>query len=188
MAAKPVLIDTDPGNDDAIALLMALSPYGSARLDVLGVTTVGGNAHLARTTRNALAILEHAGRGDVPLAKGASRPLSGTFPYGYYVHGPGGLTARLPMPRTVASGQGAVEFLRDRLMDGPEEGGTTLITLGPLTNVAKLQSLQPEAGSRISRVVLMGGAVGVPGNITPHAEFNFYSDPQAASRVLSSGV
>ncbi len=188
MAVKRVLIDTDPGNDDAIALLMALGPYGSARLEILGVTTVGGNAHLARTTRNALAVLEYAGRGDLLLAKGASRPLSGAFPYGYYFHGPGGLSERLPTARSVASGQGAVEYLRDRLMAGPKDDGITLIALGPLTNLAKLLDRHPEAGSRISSLVAMGGAVGVRGNITPHAEFNFYSDPWAARKVLSSGV
>ena len=185
-----VLIDTDPGTDDAIALLMALNEgNGSlqqAGVEVLGITTVGGNASLARTTRNTLAVLEYAGRGDVPVAKGASRPLRGAFPYAYYFHGPGGLSVRLPTPQIAPSRKSAVEFLRGKLLASPER--VTLVALGPLTNVAKLLRKYPEVTSQLSGLVVMGGAVGVPGNVTPYAEFNFYSDPLAAGVVLSSGV
>ena len=183
---KKVLIDTDPGTDDAIALLMVLGPPELVRVDVLGITTVGGNASLARTTRNALAILEYAGHGDVPLARGAARPLRGVFAYAYSFHGPGALSTRLPDPQIGPHPESAVEFLRCKLLASLQ--GATLIALGPLTNVAKLLRRHPEAGHQLSGLVVMGGAVGVPGNVTPHAEFNFYSDPLAASEVLSFGV
>ena len=185
MAATPVLIDTDPGTDDAIALLMALGPPEDTGLQVMGITTVGGNASLARTTRNTLAILEYAGRGRIPVAKGASRPLRGTFPYAYDFHGPGGLSARLPKPRLGPITDGAAELLYHSLSGSP---GTTLVALGPLTNVAMLLRRHSRAHGLISRLVIMGGAVGVAGNVTPHAEFNFYSDPVAAREVLDSGL
>ena len=182
---KVVIIDTDPGTDDAVALLMALAPAGRDALDVAGITTVGGNASLARTTRNTLAILEHIGRTDITVAGGASRPLRGRFPYAYSFHGPGGLSVRLPSPKMLPDPRGAVELLRE-VLAGPEP--VTLIALGPLTNVARLLMQHPETARGIAQLVVMGGAVGVPGNITPHAEFNFYSDPQAAREVLSSGL
>ena len=199
---RKVLIDTDPGTDDAIALLMALGPalsppnglHRQSGVDVLGITTVGGNASLARTTRNTLAVLEYAGRADVPVARGASRPLRGAFPYAYYFHGPGGLSVRLPAPQIVPCPESAVEYLRCKLLASPESAcperceGVILVALGPLTNVAKLLRRYPEVRSRLSGLVVMGGAVGVSGNVTPYAEFNFYSDPLAASVVLSSGV
>lgn len=192
--AKHVLIDTDPGTDDAIALLMALGPglgggEESSRpwgVDVLGITTVGGNASLARTTRNALAILEYTGRHDVPLARGASRPLKGTFSYAHSYHGPGGIGVRLPTPQIGTVPEGAVELLRRKLLESP--GKVTIVALGPLTNVAKLLDRHPEVKGKLSSLVVMGGAVGVQGNITAHAEFNFYSDPLAAQAVLSSGT
>lgn len=180
-----ILIDTDPGTDDALALLMALGPPEDTGLEVLGITTVGGNASLARTTRNTLAILEYTGRGELPLARGASRPLRGTFSYAYYFHGPGGLTARLPAPRLRPIQDSAAELLYHTLSGSP---GTTLVALGPLTNVAIMLRTRPRAAGLISRLVIMGGAVGVPGNVTPHAEFNFYSDPVAAREVLDCGL
>ena len=199
---KKLLIDTDPGTDDAIALLMALGAGTSEAnesnlqtgVDVQGITTVGGNASLARTTRNALAVLEYTGRGDVPVARGASRPLrhsqgialKNAFPYAYYYHGPGGLSVRLPAPQIGPSGESAIEFLWSKLLTSPES--IIVVALGPLTNVARLLRQYPDASHRISELVVMGGAVGVPGNVTPHAEFNIYSDPLAASVVLSSGV
>ena len=191
---KNVLIDTDPGTDDAIALLMALAPglndgKGSRReggLEVLGVTTVGGNASLAHTTRNALAVLEYTSRRDVPLARGAPRPLRGAFPYAYSYHGPQGIGVRLPTPQTSPLRESAVEFLRRRLLDS--SGNVTLVALGPLTNVAKLLHRHPEVKGKVESLVVMGGAVEVLGNITPHAEFNFYSDPLAAQATLSSGL
>jgi inosine-uridine nucleoside N-ribohydrolase len=184
MPAPPkVIIDTDPGVDDAIAILMALA---SPSVDVLALTTVGGNVPLARTTRNALALLEYAGRTDVPVARGSARPTGGSFGYAYAVHGISGLTRRLPRPKTRPVDLKAVDFLAARLRDFP--GQITLIALGPLTNLAWLWLRHPGALEQTARLVVMGGAVNAPGNVTPHAEFNFYSDPEAAALVLSSGV
>ena len=188
-----LLIDTDPGTDDAIALLMALSP-AQTEVDIVGITTVGGNARLAQTTRNTLAILEYAGRGDVPVARGASRPMRGAYPYAFDFHGPGGTSIRLPAPRARPHDVPAVEFLRSNILGSPERARpqrgerVTLLALGPLTNVARLLKRYPEVGRRLSRLVVMGAAIGVPGNVTPSAEFNIYSDPFAASVVLSSGL
>ena len=182
-AQLKVIIDTDPGVDDAIAILMALAWPG---LEVLGLTTVGGNVPLARTTRNALALLEYAGRTDVPVARGSARPTSRSFGYAYAVHSTSGLTRRLPRPKTRPIDVKAVDLLAARLRD--LSGQITLIALGPLTNLAWLSRRHPGALEQTARLVVMGGAVNTPGNVTPYAEFNFYSDPQAADMVLSSGV
>ena len=176
-------IDTDPGVDDAIAILMALAWPG---VDVLALTTVGGNVPLARSTRNALALLEYAGRTDVPVARGNARPTSGRYGYAYAVHGKSGLTRRLPRPKTRPIDLNAVDFLAERLRKFP--GQITLIALGPLTNLAWLWLRHPGALEQTAGLVVMGGAVNAPGNVKPHAEFNFYSDPDAADTVLSSGV
>ena len=182
-AQRKVIIDTDPGVDDAIAILMALA---WPRLEVLALTTVGGNVPLARTTRNALALLEYAGRTDVPVARGSARSTGWSFGYAYSVHGASGLTRRLPRPKTKPIDVRAVDFLAMQLRDLP--GQITIIALGPLTNLAWLMLRHPGALEQIARLVVMGGAVNTPGNVTPHAEFNFYSDPDAADVVLSSGV
>ena len=182
-ALSKVIIDTDPGVDDAIAILMALACPG---VEVLALTTVGGNVPLARTTRNALALLEYAGRTDVPVSKGSARPTRMSFGYAYAVHGTSGLTRRLPRPKSKPIDLKAVDFLAARLRDLP--GQITLIALGPLTNLACLWLRHPGALEQTARLVVMGGAVNAPGNVTPHAEFNFYSDPEAADMVLSSGV
>ena len=182
-APRKVIIDTDPGVDDAIAILMALAWPG---VEVLALTTVGGNVPLARTTRNALALLEYAGRTDVPVARGSARPTAGSFGYAYAVHGTSGLTRRLPRPQTRTIDARAVDFLAARLRELP--GQITIIALGPLTNLAWLWLRHPGALEQIARLVIMGGAVNAPGNVTPYAEFNFYSDPEAADLVLSSGV
>lgn len=186
MGRTPVLVDTDPGTDDAIALLMLLGSAQRLGIDVLGLTTVGGNAPLARTTRNTLALLEYSGYGHIPVARGSARPLKGSFPYAYYFHGPGGISVRLPAPGITPVEAGAVEFLRDNLLAGPDR--VMLLALGPLTNLAKLLRRYPEAWERLGGLVVMGGAVDVPGNVTPYAEFNFFCDPLAADLVLSSGV
>ena len=141
---------------------------------------------LARTTRNALALLEYAGRTDVPVARGSARPTRRSFGYAYAVHGTSGLTRRLPRPKTRPIDVKAVDFLAARLHHLP--GQITLITLGPLTNLAWLWLHHPGALEQTARLVVMGGAVNAPGNVTAHAEFNFYSDPEAADVVLSSGV
>ena len=179
-----LLIDTDPGTDDAIALLMALG--GASPLDVGGITTVGGNVRLADATRNALAVLQYLGRDDIPVARGASRPLSRSYPYAYGFHGPRGLTVRLPKPTTTPLDDRAVDFIQRTLKE--RSTPTTLLALGPLTNVARLLRLHPDTFRQVSHLVIMGGAVGVSGNVTPHAEFNFYSDPKAAKAVLASGM
>ncbi|MDP3063536.1 MAG: nucleoside hydrolase [Chloroflexota bacterium] len=183
MTPRKLLIDTDPGTDDLIALLMALR---SPELEVVGVTTVGGNARLAHTTRNALRILEHIGRADVPVAPGASRPLRGRFTYAYDFHGPAGLTARLPLPQTRPTPGRASDFIYRTLAASP--GRVSILALGPLTNLARLLRKHPGAKRLMGELVVMGGAVGVPGNVTPHAEFNVFNDPLAAQEVLASGI
>jgi inosine-uridine nucleoside N-ribohydrolase len=177
-----LIIDTDPGVDDAIAILMALA---SPQIELLGLTTVGGNVPLARTTRNALALLQAAGRRDIPVAKGAARPLRGKFRYAPQFHGPGGLSRRLPEPTVGPIDLGAVQFLNDRLTQ--QLGEAVLVALGPLTNLARLLWEYPDALEQAKNIVVMGGAVNTPGNVTPRAEFNFYCDPAAAEIVLSSG-
>jgi inosine-uridine nucleoside N-ribohydrolase len=178
-----VIIDTDPGVDDAIALLMTLA---CPSVDLEGLTTVGGNVPLARGTRNALALLEYAGRPEVPVARGAARPCWGRYPYAYPFHGPGGLSRRLPEPRGRPVDARAVDFLAARLQSFP--GQITLVALGPLTNLAHLLRQHPGAMDQAASLVVMGGAVNVAGNVTPQAEFNFYSDPVAAHQIVSSGV
>jgi inosine-uridine nucleoside N-ribohydrolase len=172
----PVLIDCDPGQDDAIALLLALA---SPELDVLGVTTVAGNQTLDKTTTNALRVLELAGREDIPVAAGAAGPLAGELVTAADAHGETGLDGPdLPPPRREALEEHAVDFLGERIE------GMTLIALGPLTNVALLLEQRAE---RPERIVLMGGAI-AEGNMTPSAEFNIWVDPEAAHRVFTSGL
>jgi inosine-uridine nucleoside N-ribohydrolase len=175
--ATPVVIDCDPGHDDAIALLLALA---SPELELRGVTTVSGNQTLEKTTANALKVLEFAGRTDVPVAAGADRPLMRERFVAAYVHGESGLEGpELPEPRTRPLEQHAVDFLAERVE------GATLVPVGPLTNVALLLARHPEA--RPERIVLMGGAI-AEGNVTPAAEFNIWADPEAAARVFASGI
>ena len=182
---KPVrlIIDTDPGVDDVVAILMALAAPGA---EVVGLTTVGGNVSLARATRNALALLQAARRPEIPVARGAARPLRGRYSPSVAFHGPGGLSVRLPNPAIRLVSQSAVDFMADRLSRHPR--GITLVALGPLTNLARLLQRRPGALNLAHRIVVMGGAVDTPGNVTPKAEFNFHSDPMAADMVLSSGL
>ena len=182
-----IIIDTDPGVDDAIAILMALVwPRIAPNIELVGITTVGGNVALGRATRNALALLEYAGRQDLPVAEGASRPLRGRYGYSYKFHGRTGLSRRLPRPSSRAINANAVEYLAQQLQS--ESGQFHLIALGPLTNVAQLMAAHPHALSQAGSIVVMGGAIEAPGNVTPPAEFNFYSDPAAANKVISSGI
>ena len=181
MSAIPILIDCDPGHDDAIALLLALA---SPELDLVGVTTVAGNQTLDKTTANALRILEFAGRGDIPVAAGAHRPLVREQFVADYVHGESGMDGPdLPAPVGKPLAQHAVKFLADQIR--ARNGAITLVPTGPLTNVALLLELEPDA--RPERIVLMGGAIG-EGNVTPAAEFNIWCDPEAARRVFESGI
>jgi pyrimidine-specific ribonucleoside hydrolase len=181
--ATPILLDCDPGHDDAIALLLALA---SPELELLGVTTVAGNQTLEKTTTNALRVLEFVGRGDVPVAAGADRPLARELFVAAYVHGESGLDGPvLPEPQGAPVGQHAVDFLAERILGSPKP--VTLVPVGPLTNIALLLARYPEAAENVERVVIMGGAI-AEGNVTPAAEFNIYVDPEAAWRVFRSGL
>ena len=175
--STPILLDCDPGHDDAIAILLAL---GSDELELRGVTTVAGNQTLEKTTANAIRVLELAGRSEIPVAAGAGRPLVREPRVAADVHGETGLDGPdLPPPQAEPSPQHAVDFLAERIE------GTTLVATGPLTNVALLLARHPEA--KPERIVLMGGAI-AEGNVTPAAEFNIWADPEAARRVFASGL
>jgi inosine-uridine nucleoside N-ribohydrolase len=179
----PVLLDCDPGHDDAVAILLALA---SPELDLLGITTVGGNASLERVTDNALRVLALVGRPDVPVAAGAAHPLRGPLHTAAHVHGESGIEGpALPEPLGAPVGQEAVVFLASRI--AAHDRPVTLIPTGPLTNVARLLTDHPELRPRIARICFMGGAIG-EGNITPSAEFNIWVDPEAADIVVGSGV
>ena len=172
-----ILIDCDPGHDDAIALLLALA---SPELELAGVTTVSGNQTVDKTTANARKVLELAGRGEVPVARGADRPLLRERFVAAYVHGESGLDGpELPDPEEREVEQHAVDFLAERI------DGSTLVAVGPLTNVALLLARYPDA--RPERLVIMGGSI-AEGNVTPAAEFNIWADPEAARRVFESGL
>jgi purine nucleosidase/pyrimidine-specific ribonucleoside hydrolase len=171
-----ILLDCDPGHDDAIALLLALA---SPEVELVGVTTVAGNQTLDKTTANALRVLELAGA-EIPVAAGADRPLVRELRVAANVHGETGLDGPdLPPAQGKAVDEHAVDFLAGRV------AGRTLVATGPLTNVALLLARHPEA--RPSRLVLMGGAI-AEGNVTPAAEFNIWADPEAAARVFESGL
>jgi inosine-uridine nucleoside N-ribohydrolase len=172
-----LILDCDPGHDDAIALLLALA---SPEATLVGVTTVVGNQTLEKTTANALRLLEFTGRADVPVAAGAGRPLVRERSVAANVHGESGLDGPdLPPPTGAPVAQHAVEFLAENV------DGRTLVATGPLTNVGLLLSVHP--GARPQRIVLMGGAIG-EGNVTPAAEFNIWADPEAARLVFESGI
>jgi len=174
-------MDVDTGVDDALALLLALS---SPEVELLGVSTVAGNVPLQRTTDNTLRLLQWAGRDDIPVHAGAERPLVRDAVAADDVHGATGLgAAHLPKARTSPAGDG-VEFLLSTLQARP--GEVTLVATGPLTNLARAEAQVPGVLRQARQVVIMGGAVRVPGNITPTAEFNFYADPHAARQVLAS--
>jgi len=177
----PILVDCDPGHDDAIALLLALA---SPELELLGVTTVAGNQTLEKTTANAIRLLEFVGRTDVAVAAGADRPLVREQYVASYVHGETGLDGPdLPAAKGKPLDRHAVDFLADRIRAA--DGSVTLVPTGPLTNVALLLALHPDA--RPERIVLMGGAI-AEGNVTPAAEFNIWADPEAAARVFASRI
>jgi inosine-uridine nucleoside N-ribohydrolase len=178
-----IILDCDPGHDDAIALLLALA---SPELELLGVTTVAGNQTLAKTTANAIRVLDHVGRPDVPVAAGAARPLVRGLTVAAEVHGESGLDGPdLPPPSRSPEDAHAIDWIAQAVEGSAEP--VTLVATGPLTNVALFLARYPELGERLARVVLMGGAIGA-GNATPAAEFNIWVDPEAASRVFESGL
>ena len=180
--ALPLLLDCDPGIDDMVAILVAVA---SPDIDLLGVTTVGGNVGLTATTRNARAVLALAGRSDVPVAAGAPRSLVRvTRRGGEDVHGDDGLGGiRLAEPEVPVDPRHAIDFLAATI-DAADEP-VTLVATGPLTNVALLYARYPSVAARLARLVVMGGSIGA-GNVTPAAEFNIWFDPEAAYRVLTS--
>ncbi|WP_435133782.1 pyrimidine-specific ribonucleoside hydrolase RihA [Plesiomonas shigelloides] len=181
--ALPIIIDCDPGHDDAIALILALA---SPKLNVLAVTTSAGNQTPDKTLRNALRILTLLGRHDIPVAGGAPKPLLRELIIADNVHGESGLDGpALPEPRFAPQALTAVELMAKTLRASTEP--VTLVPTGPLTNIALLLSAHPELKAKIARIVLMGGSAG-PGNWTPAAEFNIYVDPEAAEMVFSAGV
>ena len=178
-----IILDCDPGHDDAIALLLALA---SPELNLLGVTTVSGNQTLEKTTANAIRVLDHVGRAEVSVAAGADRPLVRERHVAAEVHGETGLDGPdLPPPSRPAADAHAIDWIATTLLAHPH--AVTLVPTGPLTNIALLLARYPELAGAVERIVLMGGAIG-EGNVTPAAEFNVWADPEAAHRVFTSGI
>ncbi|MCX8509481.1 MAG: nucleoside hydrolase, partial [Rhodobacteraceae bacterium] len=184
-SARQIIIDTDPGQDDAVAILLALA---SPELEVLGLTTVAGNVPLPLTQKNARVICELVGRRDVKIFAGCEAPLKRKLVTAEHVHGKTGLDGiTLPEPTMPLAPGHAVDFIIDTLR--PKAPGTvTLCPLGPLTNIATAFLKAPDIIPRVAEVVLMGGGCFEGGNITPAAEFNIYVDPEAADLVFTSGV
>ncbi|ELY41189.1 nucleoside hydrolase [Natronorubrum tibetense] len=179
--SRPVLIDTDPGCDDAVAILTALE---RSDLEVVGLTTVHGNAPVSETTENARSILELVERTDVPIARGADRPLAVPLRTSEHIHGEGGIRGDVPTP-TAASrpvDEHAAKFIVEQAR--AHEGELTLAAIGPLTNVALAHAMEPDLPDLLDELVVMGGAAFSSGNVTPLAEANFHTDPHAAHRVV----
>lgn len=186
MPPRRIIIDTDPGQDDAVAILLALA--SPDELEVLGITAVAGNVPLRLTQRNARVICELAGRTDIKVFAGCEAPLKRPLVTAEHVHGKTGLDGTdLPDPSLPLQAAHAVDFIIETLRSQPE-GSVTLCPLGPLTNIAMAMTRAPDIVPRIGEVVLMGGAYFEVGNITPSAEFNIYVDPEAADIVFRSGV
>lgn len=178
----PLLIDTDPGVDDALALLMA---FNDARHEIVGLTIAAGNVGLQHTVRNALKLCEVAGRNDIPVFAGAPAPLLHPSPDAGYVHGQDGFgdVGFAPAAKQAEAEHAALAILR---LSHVHAGRLVLVALGPLTNIALALKLDPTLPQRVARFVVMGGAVTCHGNITPAAEFNFYFDPEAAHITLQA--
>ena len=181
MNKQPIILDTDPGVDDALAIMLAL---GSPELDVLGICTVSGNVPLSTGTRNAQGLLQLLDRTEIPVYTGADSPLKRDPVFATEVHGESGMgQAVLPEPALDVHGN-AVDFLVQTLSDQP--GEITVIAVGPLTNLALAEQRQPGTLQKAKQVIVMGGAIAETGNSTPVAEFNFYADPHAAQIVVHS--
>ncbi len=180
---RRIILDTDPGIDDALALMLALA---SPEVRIEAVTTVSGNVHVDFTTRNALALLELLGRGDIPVARGSAWPLLRKPVDAAFVHGDNGLGGvELPEPRIKAVGKHAVDVIIETILSAP--GEISLVPIGPLTNIALAARREPAIIQQVREVVIMGGALLVPGNDTPTSEFNIFADPHAAHIVLHAG-
>ncbi len=183
---QKIIIDTDPGQDDAVAILLALA--SPQEIEVLGLTTVAGNVPLHRTSLNARKILELAERTEIGVHAGCSRPMARDLVTAEHVHGPTGLDGpSFPDPKVPLREQHAVDFIVDTVRSH-EAGAVTLCVLGPLTNIAMALVKAPDIAERVRQIVLMGGAYFEVGNITPAAEFNIYVDPEAADVVMRSGI
>ncbi|WP_049972269.1 nucleoside hydrolase [Haladaptatus cibarius] len=183
---KKLLLDVDPGIDDALAILMAL---GNDDVEVVGLTTVMGNTTIENTTNNALALLEFVDRTDIPVAEGAGRPFADELVMAEYVHGPGGVpeTVReaLPDPSTDPIDQHAADFILEQAEKYGDD--LTIAAVGPQTNVALAMAKDPTLPDTVADIYQMGGALKTTGNITPQASFNFYVDAAAAARVVQDG-
>jgi inosine-uridine nucleoside N-ribohydrolase len=183
MSPTPIILDVDPGHDDAVAIKLACA---APELDLLAVTTVAGNVPLEKTTRNALRVLSLIGHTGVPVAAGAASPLHRPLRTAEDIHGESGLEGpEIPAPSFAPDERGATELIADTVRGASEP--VILIPTGPLTNVATFLREHPELNERIARISLMGGSIGL-GNTTPAAEFNLYVDPEAAREVFESGL
>ena len=183
---RKIIIDTDPGQDDAVAILLALA--SPEDFEVLGVVAVAGNVGLHHNANNARKIVELAGRPDVPVYAGCARPMRRTLVTAEHVHGDTGLNGPdLPAPKIELQPQHGVDYIIETLL-AAEPKTITLCTLGPLTNIGMALVKEPKIAERVAEIVMMGGAYFEVGNITPAAEFNIYVDPEAADIVFKSGI
>ena len=183
---RKIIIDTDPGQDDAVAILLALA--SPEDFDVIGVVAVAGNVGLHHNANNARKIVELAGRPDVPVYAGCARPMRRTLVTAEHVHGDTGLNGPdLPAPKIELQPQHGVDYIIETLLTA-EPKTITLCTLGPLTNIGMALVKEPKIAERVAEIVMMGGAYFEVGNITPAAEFNIYVDPEAADIVFRSGI
>ena len=186
MAARKIIIDTDPGQDDAVAILLALA--SPEELDVLGIVAVAGNVPLALTQKNARIVCELARKTHVPVFAGCDRPMTRKLVTAEHVHGKTGLDGpQLADPTMPLQDRHGVDFIIETLRREPS-GSVTLVPVGPLTNIATAFRNAPDIVGRVAEIVLMGGAYFEVGNITPAAEFNIYVDPEAAEIVFKSGI
>jgi len=181
---RKIIIDTDPGIDDTMAIMLALK---SPELELLGLTTIYGNVNCSQSTINALKILEVAGRSNIPVAKGSDVPLViEPHHHATFVHGDDGMgNTHLSLPASKALDISAAQFIVEMIMKNPDE--ITLVPIGPLTNIALALRIEPKIAKLVKEVVIMGGAATVRGNVTPVAEANIWQDPHAASIVFSAG-
>lgn len=183
MSPKPIIFDCDPGDDDAVALIMAMA--SAKDLDILGITTSSGNVPVELTFSNARKICALAGRPEIPVYKGCETPLFKAPFYAHYIHGESGLDGHsLSDPSTPIETKHAVDFIIETLLSSPEK--ITLAVTGPMTNVALALMKEPSIKTKIDQVVMMGGSRTEMGNVTPCAEFNMFVDPHAAFKVLQS--